>query len=98
VHPHALDGERSEDQLVQPLGRRLRRVEVALGEEDGELVAAEPGEDVAGGQPGLEVRPDLPQQLVTGLVPEAVVDLLEPVESSSSRAAGRRAVARASTR
>jgi hypothetical protein len=88
VQPHALDGERGQNDLPEPLRARLRLVEATFRDQDGELVAAEPGEDVAGAQPGLEPRPHLPQQLVAGVVPEAVVDLLEAVEVEQQEGGG----------
>ena len=55
-----------------------------------ELVAAEAGKHVAGAvqllaQPGGHQ----PQQVVAGVVPEAVVDLLEPVEVQQQQRAAR---------
>ena len=73
-------GERLEDQLAQPLGQRLGLVEAGVGQQDGELVAAEPGQHVARPQRGAQPRADLAEQVVAGVVAEAVVDLLEPVE------------------
>ena len=76
----ALDAQRLEEHQAQPLGELEQGDLVALPDEDGELVAAEPrhrqvGPDEAphpvGG--GLEHR-------VAGRVAEAVVDVLEPVE------------------
>ena len=46
----------------------------------GELVAAQPGEHVAGPQHARQPGPDAAQQLVADVVPQRVVDLLEPVE------------------
>ena len=48
--------------------------------EDDELIAAEPGDRVRTPGRPLQPRGDLEQQRVTGRVPEAVVDDLEPVE------------------
>ena len=48
-------------------------------EQHGELVAAEAGDGVAGSD-RLEALGDLDQERVAGIVPEAVVDQLEPVE------------------
>ena len=50
------------------------------GAEDRELVAAEPGHGVALADHRPEPRGDQPEQLVTHVVPEGVVDLLEVVE------------------
>src|SRR5215218_4151765 len=49
-------------------------------DEHGELVAAEPGHDVAVRQPGPEPDTDLPEDEVAAGVPEGVVDLLEAVQ------------------
>ena len=49
-------------------------------EQDGELVAAQPGDGVAGAQARLEPPRDRDQQLVADQVAEAVVDDLEAVE------------------
>ena len=46
----------------------------------GELVAAEARDGVAGPDDRLELARHLDEQLVTGIVAEAVVDVLEPVE------------------
>src|SRR3989475_4213309 len=83
---------RRERQL--PAGHRhraLERVEqtprdtdrVLLGrtvDEDRELVAAESGRRVVDADDTVETTGDLLQELVTGVVPETVVDLLEDVE------------------
>ena len=51
-----------------------------LGQEDGELVAAEAGDGVAGAQRRLQPRAELLEQQIATLVAERVVDLLEAVE------------------
>ena len=56
------------------------RVVVQAVEQDGELVAAEPRDGVAGTQAGLEAARGLDQQLVADQVAEAVVDDLEAIE------------------
>ena len=69
---------------------------VLVGEtvdQDPELVAAEAGDDVPRPQVGPQPRRDRPQQLVAGVVAEAVVDQLEVVEveeEDSDRRAGDR--------
>ena len=72
-----------------------RRLRVDLVQDDGELVAAEPGEQVRGLQVverGGEAGGHRLEQLVAGAVPERVVDLLEVVEVDQREAeAGRRA-------
>ena len=63
------------------VGDRHRLVLVGEAvDEDAELVAAEAGDDVAGAQVGAQPRRDRAQQLVAGVVAEAVVDQLEVVE------------------
>ncbi|HVY08558.1 MAG TPA: hypothetical protein VHB18_00230 [Mycobacteriales bacterium] len=57
--------------LVQP---------VDVLEQDGELVAAEARDGVSFADQAGEPRGDLPEQPVAGMVPEAVVDDLEPVD------------------
>ena len=51
-----------------------------VGEDDIELVAADPGHGVRLPDVSLNLAGDLFQQLVPGLVAQRVVDLLEPVE------------------
>ena len=53
---------------------------IDTGEQDGEFVAAEPRRDARPGEPVGQDAPDAAQHVVAGLVPEEVVDLLEPVE------------------
>ena len=76
-----------------PVGDRDRLVLVGEAvDQDAELVAAEAGDDVAGAQVGAQPRRDRPQQLVAGVVAEAVVDQLEVVEveeEDADRRAGR---------
>ena len=64
-----------------PVGDRDRLLLVGEAvDQDAELVAAEAGDDVAGAQVGAQARGDRAQQLVAGVVAEAVVDQLEVVE------------------
>jgi hypothetical protein len=51
-----------------------------IAEEDRELVAAEPHEEVVRAEPGPEQAAHLHEEYITDVVPEAVVDLLEPVQ------------------
>ena len=75
VTAHAdLDAQRAEHPAAEPLHVH------ALGQQDGELVAAEAGHDAAPAQGVAQARADQAQQLVAGLVAEAVVDALEAVE------------------
>ena len=53
---------------------------VGAGEEDGELVAAEPGEHVGLAHAHPQQRGDAAKQVVAGAVAERVVDVLEVVE------------------
>ena len=53
---------------------------VGVGQQYRELVAAEPRERVARAQPILQERRDRQDELVTGMVAERVVDVLEVVE------------------
>ena len=63
------------------VGDRHRLVLVGEAvDQDPELVAAEAGDDVAGAQVGAQPRRHRAQQLVAGVVAEAVVDQLEVVE------------------
>ena len=67
--------------LVNPLGDAGGvRLAVDVLEQHGELVAAEARERVARAHAALEPPRDADQQLVAGLVSEAVVDRLEAIE------------------
>ena len=75
-------------------GRAAATVSAPLGvdvvQEDGELVAAEAGEQVVARgrrQPG-EPLGHVAEQVVAGVVAQAVVDLLEPVEVEQQQRAG----------
>ena len=57
------------------------------GDQDGELVAAEAGDEVVLADDGVEAAGHLDQQLVAGLVPGDVVDGLEAVEVEHQQAA-----------
>jgi hypothetical protein len=78
---HALDDERLVQLDQAALGERVRAGgAVDVGEQHGELVAAEPGHGVGGSHDRLESRRDLAEHEVAVVVAEGVVDLLEPVE------------------
>ena len=53
---------------------------ISVGQQDGELVAAEAGDGVAVAKGRLHALRDRLQQLVADVVPERVVDELEAVE------------------
>ena len=63
---------------------------VAPADEDGELVAAEPREQILLADLAAEALGDLAEQLVAALMPEDVVDLLEAVEVDAAAARSRR--------
>ena len=71
-----------------PLGQGDGLVDPA-GDEDGELVAAEPGDQVAVAHGGAQPGRDLHEQVVPGLVAGDVVDRLEPVEVQQQEGGGR---------
>ena len=82
VHADPVDEERALQRLAQPRGddqSLLWRLEVL--EQNAELVAPAPREHVRAAGGGPEARTDLPDERVTRLVAEGLVDLLEPVES-----------------
>ena len=101
-HPHfvAVDAVRLGEGEAQPVGD-LPDLVLAGGrvagavadDEGGELVAAEPGGGVPGPYRVLEAAGRLDQQLVAGLVAQAVVDPLEAVEVDEEHGGAR--VARA---
>jgi hypothetical protein len=73
--------ERILQRLLDALGDHGRLAGVAdVVEQDRELVAAEPGDGVAGAQGRLQPARDRDQQPVADVVPERVVDELEAVE------------------
>ena len=75
------------DLLHEPRRDRLGPRAVRLGQQDGELVATEPGDDVGLPDPARQDRADRRDELVTGGVPERVVDLLEVVEVDEQQGA-----------
>ena len=80
-HLAAADRERQAERFLDPERDGVGlRVVVQAAEQDGELVAAEPRDGVAGTQAGLEAARRLDEQLVADQVAEAVVDDLEAIE------------------
>jgi hypothetical protein len=55
-------------------------------EEHRELVSAEPGDEVARAQPLLEDLPYFLEDVVSGAMPQAVVDVFEAVEIAEQEA------------
>jgi hypothetical protein len=96
VERHPLDVEGTVQRHTQSL-RDAPGLADAVHErqQDGELVAAEPGDGVAVAEDRPQARAHLAEQLVPVRVPEAVVDLLEAVQVDqeqgdlAGRAAGR---------
>ena len=83
---HAIDLGRRQQGLPDGLGA-LEQVElVVLVDEDGELVAADPGQQDLGRERLAHAEGDELEQGVAGAVPESVVDLLEPVEVEQHQA------------
>ena len=80
VEPHAGDVERLAERAAHAVGDQERGVGVLARQQDGELVAAEPGDRGAERDPPLEPQADLLEHLVAVVVAERVVDLLEAVE------------------
>ena len=82
VHPHLASGnregrfERSDQSSCEPFCSLVR----AVAGQNRELVAAEPGRQVAGSHHTADTARDRDQELVTGVMAEAVVDRLEVVE------------------
>ncbi len=77
----ALDDERLDERGEERVGHLDRLVEVVeIGQQNGELVAAEPRHRVGGAQAARQAASHLAQHLVPALVAEGVVDLLEAVQ------------------
>ena len=73
--------DRGGDRLEQPLGDADRFGRLGdRREHDGELVASEPGRDVAGAQALLNAAAELGEDPVADVVAPAVVDALEVVD------------------
>ena len=66
--------------VLEPLEQRPQHVGLAVGEDQGELVAADASGHVAGPQRVAQLDADRPQGGVAGGVPQPVVELLEAVE------------------
>ena len=77
-----VDGEGHAEQFLDPLGDVDRAADVVDPvEQDGELVATDPGDGVAGPKDSARDGCAIPtEQLVADGVAEAVVDVLEAVE------------------
>jgi hypothetical protein len=75
-----VDHERLVEHDSDAYGGGLAGRWIGGGEQDGELVAAEPGHGVVAADRALEPPGHLDQQQVARVVAEVVVDLLEPVE------------------
>ena len=67
VEGRGVGGDPLDDESGHPRGVGL----VAVGEQDGELVAAEPGDDVGAADRTTEQPGDGDEELVAGVVPEA---------------------------
>ena len=74
-----------DDGSADPLGAVL----VGVGEQDGELVAAQPRDHVGVADGAAQQAADGDQELVAGVVAEGVVDLLEVVEVEQQQRAAR---------
>ena len=68
------------DPFRDPLGERMRDLEIARGENDRKLLSARPAHVVAGTHHGSELVGQLGEDLVPGCVPVNVVDPFEVVE------------------
>jgi hypothetical protein len=78
---HAAERERAPQRGLEPRGQLDDGAPVGrAGDEDGELVAAQPRQRVAAPQRATEPLGDLDQQRVAVVVAERVVDLLEAIE------------------
>ena len=78
--------DRLAQHIQDPLGDQLGGgVQPDGVDQHHELVAAEATDRVAVAQDGLQPRPDLAQDLVSGLMAEPVVDLLEAVDVHEQR-------------
>ena len=82
----AVEHERVVERLQDLLGDGLGAVRVQARADEHELVAAEPGEQVAGARDVADPARHLAEHLVAGGVPERVVDELEVVEVEVERA------------
>ena len=80
-----VEHERVVEHLEDLRRDRLGAGAVQTGADEHELVAAEPGEQVAGAGDAADAARDLDEHLVAGGVPERVVDELEVVEVDVER-------------
>jgi hypothetical protein len=83
--------ESSDPELGVDAGAEIvRHAQAVLGvgpvEKDGELVAAEAGDEVGRAKPLLEDLPHFPEDVVARSMPQAVVHVLEPVEVAQQEA------------
>ena len=90
AHPGAVDDERLHEPVEDPRGDLASVVGRAERDQERELVAAQPDEQVGVDHPGGEAPRGLAQQLVAGVVAEGVVDLLEVVEVDQDQREPRR--------
>ena len=68
-------------QVPEPLGGRHQIAEVRqVGDDDGELVAAQPRHDIGAAIDGQQLLGHKAQQRVAGGVPQRIVDVLEMIE------------------
>ena len=86
VRGAAVGGDRGGEGEQDPLADRTGDLRPGRGQQDGELVAADAGDQVTGADAALEPLGDGEQHLVTGGVPAAVVDVLEAVEVDEQQA------------
>ena len=82
LQAHAADVEGALERVADPMGALQRRIGgFRVAQQDRELVAAQPaGQRVLVPRHALEPLRDRAQEIVADLVPQRVVDLLEPVE------------------
>jgi hypothetical protein len=89
VDGKALQVERRLEGRPQPPGRRERAVVAGrVGEDDGELVAAQPGQHVPRPERAGHPRAELREQQVADVVAELVVDLLEAIQVDEQQGEG----------
>jgi hypothetical protein len=76
----AVHDKRTLDFLKQLRRRRHAAVEIGPGQDQRELVAAEPRHRVDVAERAAQARRDELEHAIAGVVPQRVVDLLEPIE------------------
>ena len=86
-HPVHLEGL---DELRQQSRRHLFGRAPVARDEHGELITAQPGGLLGPASDTRQARSDLHQELVTDIVPQGVVDVLEPVQVHQDHADGSR--------